>query len=357
MTSLRPKNNRGIALLITLAVITLMVPLALELQRRVLATVTASAAGREHITLLNMAASGVHAGMAILIKDRNETDIDSLQEDWAHAEKIDPVLAQMLFEEGTLTLKITDERARIQVNALIAFPEGKQFNPDQYELWLRFFDNYLAGHPELEDIEPVALVNAVKDWLDSGDDDAVTGLTGAESPYYESLDPPYAARNGPLDSLAELALVKGITPALLYGDQRVPGLIDYLSVYGLSDMGGNTYTYDGKVNINTADAAVIAALLPPESADLAQAIVEYRQENENLKYIHDLSSPTWYKEVPGAADVKIKPELITTTSDIFRLEATATLKTRRAGIIAVVRRDKDNESGRWYCRVLNWQVK
>lgn len=350
------KNNRGIALLITLTMISVMVVITLELKRKVLATVISSAASRDRITLLHRASSAIQVGMALLILDKNGSDIDSLQEDWAQTAKIDALLTEFLFDSGSLKLKISDELAKIQVNALVSFPEGQQFNPAQLELWQNFLENYKSILPDPENLEPVAVINAIKDWLDSGDDDAITGLTGAESPYYQSLDPPYPPKNGPVDHVGELRLVKGMTPALLAGDNQIPGLHAYLSAYGLRDLGGNTFTYDGKININTADVAVIAALLPPDGRDLAPAIVEYRQEIENSKYIHDLSSPTWYKGVPGAADMEINPDLITTASDVFRLEATARLQPFQETVIAVVRREKDASTGRWFCRILNWQA-
>jgi len=67
-----------------------------------------------------------------------------------------------------------------------------------------------------EDATPTAIINSLKDWLDSGDDDAITGLSGAESSYYQSLDIPYPCKNGPVLHVGELALIKGIIPELLY---------------------------------------------------------------------------------------------------------------------------------------------
>jgi type II secretory pathway component PulK len=60
--------------------------------------------------------------------------------------------------------------------------------------------------------EPIA--DAILDWLDPDDQ---TRQLGAERDYYSSLDPPYAPRNGPLGSIEELLLVRGVTPALLCG--------------------------------------------------------------------------------------------------------------------------------------------
>src|SRR4051794_10034462 len=58
---------------------------------------------------------------------------------------------------------------------------------------------------------------SIVDWLDA-DDEPRTG--GAESDHYSGLNPPYRAKNGPLESLDELLLVKGVTPQLLFGNDR-----------------------------------------------------------------------------------------------------------------------------------------
>ncbi len=44
-----------------------------------------------------------------------------------------------------------------------------------------------------------------------------TQNNGAQNDYYSGLNPPYRCKNGPLDSLDELLLVKGVTRELLYG--------------------------------------------------------------------------------------------------------------------------------------------
>jgi hypothetical protein len=59
------------------------------------------------------------------------------------------------------------------------------------------------------------IVQAILDWTD-GDDDKRE--VGAERDDYERLDPPITPRNGPIESIEELLLVKGVTPELLYGE-------------------------------------------------------------------------------------------------------------------------------------------
>src|SRR5262249_50104764 len=58
---------------------------------------------------------------------------------------------------------------------------------------------------------------SIVDWIDPNDDPSAGG---AEDSYYATRTPPYHCKNGPLDSIDELLLVKGITPTLLYGTDR-----------------------------------------------------------------------------------------------------------------------------------------
>ena len=81
------ENNRGIALLITISVTTILVAAALEFNRRARFEVLSTASMRDRLTMSYMASSGVHTAMALLIKDQAESNFDSLQEDWANPEK------------------------------------------------------------------------------------------------------------------------------------------------------------------------------------------------------------------------------------------------------------------------------
>lgn len=349
-------NERGIALLVTLAVTAILIVTSLEMNRRMRSTVFSAASTRDRVTLLQAAFAGANAAKAILIKDKYDSDSDSLQEGWADPDKVRAVLQDMPIQDVTLELTISDELGKIQVNSLLKFPEGREFNEPQRLLWDRFLTNLIAGNESLEETEPETIINSLKDWLDSGDDEAITGLSGAESDYYRDLDPPYACRNGALPHISELALVKGITAELYGGGEQAPGISKYITAQGMTAASGSSFTYEGKININTADLPVLEALLPPGEEGLAEAIYEYRQEVSDDVYIHDLAKPNWYKNVPGLSDVEIAPELITTSSDIFRIESVAKLNKMKMTIIAVIKREKSGETGKWSCRVLHWQA-
>ncbi|MGD2029811.1 MAG: type II secretion system minor pseudopilin GspK [Desulfobacterales bacterium] len=350
------RNNRGIALLVTLTIIMVLIAVALEMNRKTRSVVFSAAANRDRITLSQMASSGIELAKTLLIKDKNNSNHDSLQEEWADPEKISEILQDIPFEEGTITLTITDELGKIQINSLVTYPEGHAFNEPQRDMWHRFLTLLISQNESIKDLEPDMIINSVKDWIDSGDDEAITGLSGAESDYYQELDPPYVCRNGPFVHIGELALIRGVTTEYVQLAGGVSGISNYMTVFGMSETGNNKFTYEGKININTADLPVLAAIVPAENPELAQAIYDYRLETLDDEYIHDLSSTTWYKQVPGLSDVEIDPKIITTASDFFRIESIGTLHEINIKITAIVEREQNKKTGKWECRVLSWKT-
>lgn len=349
-------DNRGVALIITIMMMTLLATVVFELNRRVHVGIDDAAVFKTRVKLSSMAASGIHMGMGVLIQDKNETEIDSIQEPWADADYLAEVARAFPFDAGEVRLTIFDLLGRIQVNALVQYPEGKQFNETQKVMWYRLLETLSIGESEDESIKPLSIINAVKDWLDYGDDDAITGLDGAESEYYQELDPPYACRNGPLVDVSELMLVKGLSPEIFDVVRALYGVSDWVTTAGMTQVEqGTGYTFPGAININTAPLFVVTALLPLEDNHLAVDICEFREEMTNDTYVNDLTSPTWYKSVHGAGELTIDAGLITTSSDIYQITATAALNNMTVTHDAVVKREKDEASGKWRCRVLKWQ--
>jgi hypothetical protein len=65
---------------------------------------------------------------------------------------------------------------------------------------------------------------AIIDWRDEDDD---VSTDGAESETYAAKQPGYACKNGPFESIEELALVNGATRTILYGeDANMNGVLD-----------------------------------------------------------------------------------------------------------------------------------
>ena len=76
------------------------------------------------------------------------------------------------------------------------------------------------------------VADSILDWRDANREHR---LNGAEEDYYRGLDPPYSAKDGPLDVLEELLLVRGVTPQIFGGGKvdgkTLPGLRRLLSVH------------------------------------------------------------------------------------------------------------------------------
>ncbi len=351
------KDHRGIALLLTVSITALLVAAALELHRNVRASLISTAMTRDRFVLSEMATSGVHAAMAVLIKDKKESYSDSLQEDWADPEKLKEILNEVSFDEGDLSVRIIDELGKIQINTLVTTDGGQNFNEPQRLIWERFLNWMKSQHESFEEMDVTAIINSIKDWLDTGDDGAITGVTGAESDYYEDLDPPYTSRNGSVRLIGELMRIKGITPELFYGIDEIQGISQFVTVYGTEDTGSVTTSAEsGKININTAPLPVILSLLPSESEDIAQAIIDYREAKDGDEYTQDLSSPTAMVGAVGLADADIDFSLFTSTSDIFRIVATGSMGEMKTTVTAIVKREQDAKTGKWGCRVLSWKA-
>ncbi len=123
------------------------------------------------------------------------------------------VLSPNLDDEGNLAgvrYGLEDESTRLNINALVAIEKLRE-NAGR---------DLLMGLPGMT--EDVA--DAILDWMDEDDEPRDYG---AESSYYLGLQPPYQAKNGPLDTVEELLLVRGVTPQLLFGtDTNRNGMVD-----------------------------------------------------------------------------------------------------------------------------------
>ncbi len=354
------KDNQGVAIIITLTVIVLILTAALEMNRKASSAMEYSGVTRDRITLSHMASSGIHVAMALIIKDKKDQgnrNVDSVQDEWADPEVVAEVVADIPFDDGTLMVTISDELGRIQVNSLVNYlgnwPDNK--NDIQEKLWRRFLGYVSPAEYDDDDTSPGNITDSIVDWIDFGDDEANRGPNSAESDYYRDLDPPYACTNGPMAHVKELLLVKGVSELAdsIGGFDAISG---YLTAHGMvEDRTKKKYSFPGEININTADLAVIAVILGEDSMHLAEDVMAHREEvKDDGGYLNDLSQETWYKGVSGLDDADINPALITTHSDFFRIEAVAEINKVRLTTIAVVFREKFNNSGKYRCRVLSW---
>ena len=310
----QPRNERGVALILTILIISLMVGLTLHFNSAMRTELHAAVNLKDGVWLECAARSGFDYAQAVLYEDGLEQrPYDSLLEPWADSKLLSHGAGSML-EEGGIEVRIEDHSGRIQINRLIVQNGG--YDPVQKAILTRFLSLEVFG---LDAEEVGNIVDAIKDWIDP--DNEVTGF-GAESAYYRTLERPYACRNAPLESLEELLYVRGITAELFYGTAGRPGISRYLTVYG-----------PGTININTADPLVLLSLSPLLDAKMVEDLTAYREDRDN-----DLSQPTWYKGVPGISSEVAIDNLITTSSQYFEITAEGVNGAMRKQVSGVVER-------------------
>ena len=338
--------QKGMVLLVTLTVIVMLLGVTITGNWKARYAVNASEIYGRRLFLIQMAEAGLHAAMALLVHDRSHSEIDSVQEDWADSNHLNTLFQDLVFENGKLQVAIHDEMGRLPINALVSQPDGKTFQTSSYRIWQRFLEQ-AASRLETA-IDPDMILNSMKDWMDSGDGEAITGQTGAESLYYMELYPPYPCKNGPIDHPSELLRIRGFTDTLFHGNDLQPGIQPFINAIRETLVPGRF----GKININTADSEVLAAILPPHKSESAREMVEYRTEKSENVFVHDLSNPLWYKQIPGWEDVVIPSSWVTLSSDVFRIVIVARTEVSTRTLTAVIIREKDSDSGTYHCRIL-----
>ncbi|OQC08434.1 MAG: General secretion pathway protein K [Candidatus Hydrogenedentes bacterium ADurb.Bin101] len=176
--------------------------------------------------------------------------------------------------EATMRTSIADEFGKINLNALLVYENGQPTRNDPLVNALREF--FL-----LRDDSGYDPVDAIIDWLDYNDGDAEEP-EGAESEFYQGLENPYSCKNGPMTSIEELLLIRGITPELYFGDpeQEQEPLSEYLTVHG---------DWRGRVNVNTAKVEVIAAILAGQANNPDLGAAEQIYEEARMAPIDNAS--------------------------------------------------------------------
>lgn len=226
-----------------------------------------------------MARSGVELARYVLAQEMQAPagrNLDALNQKWAGGmgsisnDALAGIsLTDNIIGRGRFSIKITDQERRFNINAADRFVL-------QQALIMMNVDASQQG----------TLIDSILDWRDPDND---PGINGAESDdFYLRMDPPYYAKNGPIDDISELLLVKGMTPEVYWGSGSTnvvrsenapkPGEVGrfgesaYIN-YGLSEV--FTSVSAPQVNINTCSAETLqVAGLDPL---IAQFVLEARR--------------------------------------------------------------------------------
>ncbi len=313
---MRKADERGVALLLALLVLTLLVALILEFDAEARREYREAAAFRDNFKASMLTRAAVQAARAVLQQDflrdkQTGEKFDAPTDLWAMPIK------NYAIGDGFLSAQIQDERGKLNLNDFIAAANDQIKFKTATERMRRLFE-LLQLNPDL--------VDALIDWTDQDDNPRPAG---AESAYYQSQRPAYRAANERLQSLADLRLIKGFTP----------DIIDRLSRYV------TVYPLDGSapLNINTADFLVIQSL----DTDITQAMATEIVQGRPYKTKVDLDRISNFKDIGQRlrTDYDVKSEFFSA-----RLAITVNESTKTA--LALLRREADKgESTVQYLRV------
>ncbi|MEZ6118955.1 MAG: type II secretion system protein GspK [Pirellulaceae bacterium] len=135
----------------------------------------------------------------------------------------------------------------------------------------------------------VDIADAILDYVDEDDEPREYG---AESSYYSSLS--YAAKNGPLETVEELLMVRGVTPDLLFGrDINRNGIID-MHELNLPLTGG----FDDGTGAMDRGWSAYLTLFSAERNVNQEGLPKVNLNEEDLQTLHDqltqvFSDPGW----------------------------------------------------------------
>ncbi|OHB28975.1 MAG: hypothetical protein A2X84_09310 [Desulfuromonadaceae bacterium GWC2_58_13] len=303
------RQESGMVLLLVLVVITLLAALVTELAFSTLVDLRLTETFRDSTKAYYLAKGGVRAGSSILQRDSNSYDAPGdPAELWSQG------IAQYPVGDGVVSVRIIDLGGMINLNALVN-TNGSNVNPTVKDRVKRLFDNLGINEGE-------TLTAALIDWIDEDDrvyiDPDTNRATGAEASYYLQREKPVNCKNGPLESLEELQLVREFSAELV---QRIA---PYVTLYG-----------NDKINVNSASAEVLMALSadPEITRDAAESIIA-RREKEPFKTIAALA---WINSIPGLSNLLREP--LQVTSSVYRIEAWAAVNDGARQAEAIVVKD------------------
>lgn len=264
-------NERGMALLLVLAITALLAALLSELSFSTLVDLRLAETYRDTTRAYYLAKGGIQVGQMMLADDDNA--YDSNDELWARGISDYPV-----GDVGRISIAITAVDGRININDLVS--SAGNIDAVVKNRCLRLFDILEIDHVDSH-------VDALIDWLDPDDDPQPAG---AEAGYYALQTPATHCKNGPIDTLEELQLIAGFTA------EEITKLRPHISLYG-----------NDKIHLNSASAQVLYALADEMDLDTAKEIVSQRKERpfESIEALKEL--PNWesfYWAINGYLTVK-----------------------------------------------------
>lgn len=248
----------------------------------------------------------------VLKEDKQKTQIDTLNEDWAM--KLPPIP----IEGGVISGSVEDLQGRFNLNNLVVTGGKNAGKPDAAQVKiLRSILEQVSFAEENIQIPP-ALPNRVADWIDTN----LNSLAdGAEDLDYLGLEVPYRAANRLMASPSELAAITGVSLA------DVDALLPFVAAL----------PEPTQVNINTAPEMVLMSLNEDITPRIANELAEYRLDTP----FEDAAS--FVKKLKDDYDITLDSKLVSVSSEYFLLTSDAAIGRTTLRMYSLLER-KDNQT-------------
>jgi type II secretory pathway component PulK len=143
--------------------------------------------------------------------------------------------------QGNVSVTVTDERSKINLNSLV----GRSTNKVDRQVLTELTE--LFRILEVDEAKSARFISSFINWTDAPLDGAENDQdpAGANGSFYASLENPYTIKDGPLDTLQEIRMIDGMD------DEFYNQIKDFVTVF----------PRDKKINFSTAPKAVIIAAI------------------------------------------------------------------------------------------------
>jgi general secretion pathway protein K len=295
--STNPYSDQGVILIALLWILTALSVIALSFAKESFVEVASARNAQSLEKSYFIARAGMASTIYQLMQKRLSFPINQagIQDD---PDPLDLGVLTGNFADGTYRIDIQDESGKINVNTV-------------QEQQLRALLEASGIEKEAADI----ITDSVQDWRDVDSD---LRANGAEDEYYQTLNPPYKAKNRRFDTAEELLLVRGVTADYFYGHpERAPdnsviykyGLSRFLTVY-------SNYSQRSLINVNNAPLAVLQSIpgMPPQAAQMIY-------DRRHIKPFKDVMELT--REIPLPLGAGPLQYMTTVQTGIYTLTASA----------------------------------
>ncbi len=319
-------NSDGIALIIALIAILVLSTLAAGLALSMKVETRLAYNANSETQLYWLGRSGVEYCRWVLAQEK--CPYDSLNQVWAggpgsECDSNSEVANPVHVGDGTCTWQIIDLERYANINTA-----------NSLEIQQTLTDMGVDAN------EISVVADSIQDWIGPAGPPRVAG---AESDYYQGLDPPYYAKNAPIDDISELLHVRGILDhtEIYWGGCATnhPGpTFQHKLGFGNSPDENPCYPFglkdvftaisNGRININTADANVLAMIPGMNGGTIVENLTKLRDGPDGTPGTED---DTPFQNAVGAlqsagldpGQAQRAANLVTTRSSTFKVIVTA----------------------------------